>query len=486
MIENYGGIAVSEAGTLTVIRTAVASGSCGENLTWTLDGVGILTINGEGAMDDYNSASGTPWYAYKSDITSLVIGDNVTTIGSSAFSFCDRLTTVTIGKNTAIINDFAFYNCPSLANVIIPNSVTTISEGAFYNCGALASVILGNGLATIEYGAFQNCTNLSDITIPDSVTTLGSQAFYNCTSLTSVTIGSALATIGSLAFQYCTNLASVTIPASVTTIGQQAFCYCYNLATVTIPETVTVIGQYAFYDCGILETVHYGGIEKQWRKITVEIGNECLTNAAFIFAEPEVIVSGACGAEGSDLTWTLTEDDTLTISGMGAMADFNLGDAPWNKNFEHITNIVIKDGVTNISDHAFIFCTQLVTVTIPVSVMTIGDSVFSNCTKLETVYYAGNKVQWKSISIGNYNHPLLNAEIIFAALPQVIMGDINEDSNVNARDVIIILNAIAGQQTDTFTLIQTIVVDVNHDDTISIRDAILILQAIASKTTDQL
>lgn len=486
VIENYGGIAVSEAVTLTVLNRLVASGDCGENLTWTLDRAGVLTISGEGVMDNYTSSSAIPWYDYRGDITALIIGDDVTSIGVSAFSFCEYLTDVTIGKNVVTISDYAFYNCSSLTDIFIPDSVTSINEGSFCNCTALASVIMGNGVTSIGYGAFQSCASLSAVTIPDSVTTLADQAFYNCTNLTSLTIGSGISAIGNLAFQYCKKLASVSIPEGVTTIGRQAFCYCYGLTTLTIPESVTVIGQYAFYDCDILETVCYGGIEKQWYEITIESGNECLTDSAFIFAAPEVIASGACGADDADLTWALTEDGTLTISGTGTMADFGLGEAPWNSNFELITNIVIQDGVTGISDHAFIFCTQLLTVTIPVSMMTIGDSVFGNCTKLETVYYDGDKVQWKSISIGKYNHPLLNAEITFAALPQIIMGDINEDSYVNSRDVIIILNAIAGHHTDTFTLLQTIAADINCDDSITIRDAILILQALASKTTDQL
>ena len=68
----------------------VASGNCGadgDNLTWTLDDDGLLTISGEGEMADYSSSSSnrSPWYDYRSRILSVSIGDSVTSIGVRAF-----------------------------------------------------------------------------------------------------------------------------------------------------------------------------------------------------------------------------------------------------------------------------------------------------------------------------------------------------------------------------------------------------------------
>ena len=82
------------------------SGTCGENLTWTLDTEGLLTISGTGEMYDYLLEDNpAPYYGYRDTIRSLSIGEGVTRIGSNAF-----------------------YNCSGLLIVNIPNTVTSIGE----------------------------------------------------------------------------------------------------------------------------------------------------------------------------------------------------------------------------------------------------------------------------------------------------------------------------------------------------------------------
>lgn len=134
-------------------------------------------------MTDYSSAS-APWYSYKTSITSVVVGNSVTTIGDWAFYNLPSLTTVTLGKSVTSIGEGAFYNCVSLTTCSIPNSVTTIGECAFDTCG-LTSVDLGS-VTTIEYGAFQACDSLTSVAIGKSVTTIGSNAFRNCDNLATV------------------------------------------------------------------------------------------------------------------------------------------------------------------------------------------------------------------------------------------------------------------------------------------------------------
>ena len=85
------------------------SGTCGPNLTWTLQN-GVLTISGSGNMDDFRS-SNVPWYSYRQSITSVTIGNSVTSIGGDAFAGCSGLTSVTIGNSVTSIGHGAFYNC---------------------------------------------------------------------------------------------------------------------------------------------------------------------------------------------------------------------------------------------------------------------------------------------------------------------------------------------------------------------------------------
>ena len=116
------------------------SGTCGDNLTWTLDDEGTLTISGTGSMYDYSYSSSAPWYSYRSSIKSVVIGDSVTSIGDYAFRYCSSLTSVVIPDSVTSIGNDAFYSCGSLTSVVIGDSVTSIGEGAFYYCSALKDV----------------------------------------------------------------------------------------------------------------------------------------------------------------------------------------------------------------------------------------------------------------------------------------------------------------------------------------------------------
>ena len=93
-----------------------------------------------------------------------------------------------------------------------------------------------------------------------------------------------------------------------------------------------------------------------------------------------VIASGTCGAQGDNLTWVLTSDSVLTISGSGDMRHFDLGIfAPWFPHRQTIKTAVIEDGVTNIGARAFFAMGNITTVTIGNSVTSIGEGAFFGC-----------------------------------------------------------------------------------------------------------
>jgi uncharacterized repeat protein (TIGR02543 family) len=242
-------------------------------VTATLNEEGTLTINGTGAMADYTSSSPVPWYNFRRFIADVVINDGVTSIGNGAFysdnwsaiiaptwsaSFNDNyndLTSVTIGNSVSSIGESAFYNCTGLTSVTIGNSVTSIGYNEFYDCSGLKSLAIPNSVTSIGGSAFSGCTGLTSLTIGNSVTSIGSNAFYDCTDLTSVTIGNSVTSIGEEAFRFCTSLTSVTIPNSVDSIGREAFSYCTGLTSVTIGNSVTSIGEKAFSYCTSLTSV---------------------------------------------------------------------------------------------------------------------------------------------------------------------------------------------------------------------------------------
>ena len=213
---------------------AATSGSCGENLTWSIDVEGNLTITGTGAMTDY-SYSEVRWGGWTISTVSLPAG--LTSIGDNAFYGCTSLVSVTIPDSVEIIGTAAFRDCTSLASVTIGDSVTSIGDYAFRDCTSLASVTIGDSVTSIGEYAFFGCNWLASVTIPDSVTSIGDFAFRGCSSLASVTIGDSVTSIGSSAFAGCTSLSSITIPNSVTSIGEYAFYNCTSLAEVNVSCT---------------------------------------------------------------------------------------------------------------------------------------------------------------------------------------------------------------------------------------------------------
>ena len=233
---------------------AETSGTCGDNVTWTLDDEGTLIISGTGATKDYQTNDRSP-FDHNTDIKKAVIESGVTSIGYGLFLYCSNLTEVSIPNSVTSIGTAVFYQCTSLKNITIPNSVTSIGTDAFGYCTSLTSITIPNSVTSIGDFTFEYCTNLKNITISNSLTSIGTDAFGYCTSLTSVTIPNSVTSIGDYAFEYCTDLTNITIPNSVTAIGMSAFSKCSSLTGIIIPKSVYSIGYSAFLNCSNLTSI---------------------------------------------------------------------------------------------------------------------------------------------------------------------------------------------------------------------------------------
>ncbi len=206
-----------------------------------------------------------------------VVMPNVTSIGTSAFNNCSSLETFTAPPGLTMLSKTTFSGCTSLAHVDL-NNVTSIGSNAFSGCTGLTNVDLGK-LTVIPDKLFDGCSSLTSVTIPSTVTEIRTLAFQNCTGLTQVDLGS-VTTLGNQAFRGCTGLTSITIPASLTTLQSYLFRDCTGLRAVALPAELTRVGSYCFRDCSALTDVYFAGTEEQWSAVTINSGNEPLTNAA--------------------------------------------------------------------------------------------------------------------------------------------------------------------------------------------------------------
>ena len=176
-------------GLITALGAAAQNSGNTGPLRWEYNaGTNTLSITGTGAMPNYASTNDQPWKAFQSGIKTVIIGDNVTTIGEHAFAACNALQNVTLGSRVQTIEVSAFGTCQALQSISFPASVTTIGKHAFLNCRVLQNVSFSDGLTTIGEGAFSDCVVLQSITLPASVTTIGEYAFAFCKALQQVTV----------------------------------------------------------------------------------------------------------------------------------------------------------------------------------------------------------------------------------------------------------------------------------------------------------
>ena len=405
------------------------TGNCGDDLTWSLDSAGNLTISGNGTMTDYYSDA--PWKNYSGNIKAVEIGTDVTSIGEYAFASCTNLTSVTIGSSVLSIGKAAFINCTALTSVTIPGNVTSIGGGAFSTCSRLTSVTICNGVTSIDTFAFFYCKSLTSVTIPESVTTIGQCAFddtalkhvyylgtiekwnslkaavssendpllnaalhYIVASGTSGTTVWSLDSDGKLTisgtgamadytsadsvpwYKYKANIKTVEIGSGVTSIGNYAFYSCGQLISVTIGTGVTCVGEDAFGDCGSLESV------------TIPNGVKTIGKYAFENCSSLKSVTIGSGVE------SIGEYAFYSCKVLGEITIPNSVKSVGNYAFglcKGLKNAAIGTGMTGIGEGVFYLCEALEGISIPNNVKSIGIKAFYSCKILKNVTI-GNSV----------------------------------------------------------------------------------------------
>ena len=361
---------------------------------------------------------------YQSDLRSVVIPTNVTTVGYSAFKRCSSLTTVTFEKESqlkTIGGDYyyggAFSDCTALTSIEIPASVETIGNTAFSDCSSLATVTFekGSRLKTIGNNAYYRCTSLTSIEIPASVETIEKKAFMHCSSLATVTFekGSQLKTIAGDsydgAFSDCTALTSIEIPASVETIEATAFKRCSQLATVTFEkgsQLKTIGGGYsssshfgtysdyygAFSDCSSLTSIE---IPASVETIEATAFKRCSQLATVTFEKGSQLKTIGGGYYSSYYHGAFSDCSSLTSIEIPASVEtieataFKRCSQLATVTFEKGSQLKTIGGGYSSSYYygAFLGCSSLTSIEIPASVETIEATAFKRCSKLTTVTF---------------------------------------------------------------------------------------------------
>lgn len=233
---NDGDIALFSDGEESVAR--VGDGEVSSNIQWKiedLDEDGLedtLTISGEGDMPDYTSYEEEPWYAYRKTIRHLIIGDEITSIGSYTF-MCNNLQSIEWGSGITRIGDFTLSGCSTMQKLELPKNL--ISIGRY---------------------SFTFWTSLTELEMPNSLKILGDSTFSDCHNLTSVKFSENIEEIGRYAFGSCTKVKNIFLPTTIKKIGDQFFRgkkFYKNSSNL-------------YYGC-CLSYIHYAGTKADMEKI---------------------------------------------------------------------------------------------------------------------------------------------------------------------------------------------------------------------------
>ncbi len=217
----------------------VASGECGaqgNNLTWTFDNNGTLTISGSGKMINCTVTDGVisqPWLDYRKSIKTVVFEGEITSIGDYAFNGCENLTQITIPNGVDYLGEYSFAGCSSLESIEVPDGVKKIQTHAFALCHNLVSVTLHENLEEIGVSAFDDDQHIKELVIPSTVKKIYANTFHNTIGLECFTV------CGPIEYKHAYSLKNfgavkIVVLDSVTDLGVWNFSKDYNLRSLVI------------------------------------------------------------------------------------------------------------------------------------------------------------------------------------------------------------------------------------------------------------
>lgn len=439
--------------------TVIDSGTCGENLTWTLDSDGLLTISGTGDMVKEEGQSVWGWTNYMtSKVRSVVVGSGVTSIGERAFSTGWSLNSVTLPDSVKCIYDNAFNNCFMLKEIRIPAELEYLEVSAFSECsriekytvpkenrhfkndaaGALYSMdgtvlyalpanfsgeyAIADGVKVLYPNTFLFHNDLTGLYIPASVETIEENAIYSCINLKAFRVSSEnpyyehdenglLYTKGKLGLVRIPGAKTGTVTLADTTVWIEPYAAnnCSWIQEIILPHTLEIIERYAFNQCSRLE------------KINLPDKLSFIGRLAFYHCEKlnQISIPGSVKLVSEDAFNGCYALETVEIqSGVEIIGSYAFA---WCKKLESIS---LPESVQRIYSGAFSGCEALKEVRLPESIKQIDGYVFNNC-PLITVNYAGIPRQWEQVTVATWgNDPLLNAKLVFS----------RNDENFNAEE----------------------------------------------------
>lgn len=334
---------------------------------------------------------------------------DVTKVDSSAFS-SRSITSIILPESVTYIGSSAFYSCSTLTEITLPDSVTSLGSSAFASCTQLKRVNIGSKLESVDISTFSSCPNLkfygplasldghcvinkgtlvafapgtvTEYTIPNTVSTVGEYAFYGCTTLSNITIPDSVVRLKNSAFRSCTGLQSVTIPESVIAIEGYAFDSCSKLKEVYCQPLTPPTGYYTMFPSANADLKIYVPTES----VEAYRGAQYWSDYVDIIEGYEFVYDSSEGATPANNEIWYTNGSTTETTNPYNSAVFGANIVSNSYRAKYNCWVILFDAAVNsIGSSAFSNCKAITSITLPNSVTTIGNSAFYSCTGLRSI-----------------------------------------------------------------------------------------------------
>ena len=345
-------------------------------------------------------------FSGNTNLTCVILPNDLTSIPSGTFSACGNLTSINIPSTLEYVGANAFSSVP-LEYFDAP-SMKLFANSALQGIGSITYITLPESLTKIGRNAFQYCSGLTSIAIPSNCTYIGEYAFSGCTSVTSITLSSSLTKIESAngdsvatVFAGCSS-DSLNIPDSLTSIASYAgvciFSSIKGLNTITVGANNTVYD--SRNNCNAL-------IDTEYNRLMVAsnntiIPNDILSIFKIAFSRctsiTSVTIPANCTSIGGDAfrgcdsitEFVVDSNNIMYSSGNNDNVLLRKVNGTFSYLMQGFATSTIPSSVKVIESKAFYDCKGLTSITIPSSVTSIANDAFSGCTNLTAIYYEGS------------------------------------------------------------------------------------------------
>lgn len=385
-------------------------------------------------------------------IVSLVVLDDVTSIGELAFANCGALAYVELGAGITGMGNQVFFGCQKLykvefAGLEVPASalkgnqvvqavsirsgctaigkeafsgctalntvegatadLVQLGESAFAGCTALTAMPAMNSLRQLGDSAFAKCTALKAAPSMPELRLMGEYAFAGCTELQNVSFPGTLISVGNYAFQNCSDLREISFPAwGDLKVGNNAFEKCTALSTVVLTKAVYAVGNEGFRGCSSLTSLTLDGQDS--------LGNYLLLECSNV----NVIVKGKMPAaalkDSSAVVGVSFEGNTVipaqAFSGCTALKELKFDEELPVRIIEEeafhgctaLGAVKLGRGLESLGSRAFADCTNMTEITMPRSLKKIGSALFARVQAFaedhrKKIRFAGSEAEWNKV-----------------------------------------------------------------------------------------